>query len=55
MNTLGRWVLASRPATLTAALVPVAVGTAVAEHEGALRWVPALAALFGAMCIQIGT
>lgn len=50
-----RWILASRPATLTAALVPVAVGTACAHAVGGLRWAPALAALFGAMWIQIGT
>lgn len=50
-----RWVLAARPATLTAALVPVAVGTACAHAEGGLRWGPALAALFGAIWIQIGT
>lgn len=55
MNATRRWVLAARPATLTAAFVPVAVGTAVAEHAGGLRWLPALAALFGAFCIQIGT
>lgn len=50
-----RWILAARPATLTAAIVPVAVGTACAHAEGGLRWGPALAALVGAMWIQIGT
>jgi 1,4-dihydroxy-2-naphthoate octaprenyltransferase len=50
-----RWILASRPATLSAALVPVAVGTACAYAAGMLRWGPALAALFGAVWIQIGT
>lgn len=55
MSSLRHWIAAARPATLTAAFVPVAVGTAVAEHAGALRWLPALAALFGAFCIQIGT
>jgi 1,4-dihydroxy-2-naphthoate octaprenyltransferase len=49
------WILASRPATLTAAFTPVAVGTACAFSEGKLSWGPALAALFGAFCIQIGT
>jgi 1,4-dihydroxy-2-naphthoate octaprenyltransferase len=52
---MNRWILASRPATLTAAVVPVAVGTACAHAVGELRVVPALAALFGAMWIQIGT
>jgi 1,4-dihydroxy-2-naphthoate octaprenyltransferase len=50
-----RWILAARPATLTAALVPVAVGTACAHAVGSLRWAPALAALVGAIWIQIGT
>jgi 1,4-dihydroxy-2-naphthoate octaprenyltransferase len=49
------WLLASRPATLTAALVPVAVGTACAHAVGELRAGPALAALLGAIGIQIGT
>ncbi|MCA9555188.1 MAG: 1,4-dihydroxy-2-naphthoate polyprenyltransferase [Myxococcales bacterium] len=52
---LRAWILASRPATLTAAVVPVAVGTAVAVAVGGFRLLPALAALFGAICIQIGT
>jgi len=50
-----RWILAARPATLTAAFVPVAVGTACAYAVGGLSWGPALAALVGAMWIQIGT
>jgi len=49
------WILASRPQTLTAAFTPVAVGTACAYAIGKLSWAPALAALFGAFCIQIGT
>ena len=49
------WLLAARPATLTAAFVPVAVGTACAIAAGGFRAVPALAALLGAMLIQIGT
>ncbi len=49
------WLLASRPATLTAAFTPVAVGTACAYALDKLAWGPALAALFGAFCIQIGT
>ncbi len=50
-----RWILASRPATLTAAVVPVAVGTGCAAVAGEVAWGPALAALLGAIWIQIGT
>ncbi|HTQ05843.1 MAG TPA: 1,4-dihydroxy-2-naphthoate polyprenyltransferase [Polyangiaceae bacterium] len=47
------WVIAARPPTLSAALVPVAVGTACAFAEGSLRTGPALAALAGALLLQI--
>lgn len=53
--SLGTWILAIRPKTLTAALAPVAVGTAAAMADGVEQWVPALAALLGAILIQIGT
>ncbi|HEX9603636.1 MAG TPA: 1,4-dihydroxy-2-naphthoate polyprenyltransferase, partial [Myxococcales bacterium] len=49
------WLLAARPRTLTAAVVPVLVGMAVAAAYGGFRPLPALAALLTAMCIQIGT
>lgn len=49
------WVLAARPATLTAAFAPVAVGTACAWRVGGFRWDAALAALLGAFLIQIAT
>ncbi|WP_428267669.1 1,4-dihydroxy-2-naphthoate polyprenyltransferase [Haliangium sp.] len=49
------WLLATRPATLSAALVPVAVGTACAVAASGFRAGPALAALAGALLIQIGT
>jgi 1,4-dihydroxy-2-naphthoate octaprenyltransferase len=53
--SLRTWVLAARPKTLTAAVVPVVVGTGLALGQGmAVLW-PALAALAGAMLIQIGT
>ncbi len=52
---VGAWLLATRPRTLTAAVAPVLVGTAVAAREGAVAWLPALAALLGAMLLQIGT
>ena len=53
-GSIRAWILAARPATLTAAFAPVAVGTACAIHVGAFRFFPALAALLGAFLIQIG-
>ncbi|MEM1176760.1 MAG: 1,4-dihydroxy-2-naphthoate polyprenyltransferase [Acidobacteriota bacterium] len=49
------WILASRPPTLGAAVVPVAIGAAVAHAVGGLALWPTLAALWGAIWIQIGT
>jgi 1,4-dihydroxy-2-naphthoate octaprenyltransferase len=53
-GSLGAWVLASRPKTLSAAAVPVLVGTACASARGTVHWGPALAALLGALLLQIG-
>ena len=53
-RSVGAWIMATRPPTLAAALVPVAVGSAVAYLEGGLRWAPALAALAGALMLQVG-
>lgn len=49
------WLAAIRPATLTAALTPVLVGTALAAQDKQLRIDAALAALSGALFIQVGT
>ena len=49
------WISAARLRTLPAAIVPVIVGTAVARACGGIAWGPALAALAGAIAIQIGT
>lgn len=49
------WMIAARPATLTAAFAPVAVGTACAWRVGGFRWDAAVAALIGAFLIQIAT
>lgn len=50
------WWQAIRPRTLTMAVVPVAVGAAVAFGEaGRFAFVPVAAALIGALAIQIGT
>lgn len=55
MSKLRAWVIAARPATLSAAFIPVAVGTALAYLAGGFRLWPALAALGGASAIQIAT
>jgi len=47
--------MALRPKTLSAAVAPVAVGSACAQAAGAFRVGPAVAALSGAVLIQIGT
>jgi len=49
------WWLAARPRTLPVSVAPVLVGTALAHAHGGARAGPALAALFGAALIQIGT
>jgi 1,4-dihydroxy-2-naphthoate octaprenyltransferase len=54
-GSIGAWILAARPATLTAAFAPVAVGTACAWRAGGFLWDAALAALLGAFLIQIAT
>ena len=53
-GTAARWVMAARPATLTAAAAPVLVGTACAWAVGGFRAWPALAALAGALLLQVG-
>jgi 1,4-dihydroxy-2-naphthoate octaprenyltransferase len=54
-GSLGAWLLACRPATLTAALAPVLVGTAVAARSAELRLGPLVATLLGASLLQIGS
>lgn len=49
------WLMAARPKTLTAAAAPVAAGTGLAVFHGVGSWLPALAALLGALLIQVGT
>jgi len=49
------WLMAARPQTLPAGLAPVLVGTALAVQQDVFALLPALAALVGALLIQIGT
>ena len=49
------WIAAARPKTLPAAIVPVVVGTGTVAAIGQVAWGPALAALAGAIAIQVGT
>ncbi len=48
------WWLAIRPRTLPAAAAPVLVGSALAFHDAVFQPLPALAALLGALLLQIG-
>ncbi len=55
-NGILPWLLALRPRTLTAALVPVMVASALAGAEGfAIKWWVSFCALASALFIQIGT
>jgi 1,4-dihydroxy-2-naphthoate octaprenyltransferase len=54
-STASVWIQAARPKTLWAAVAPVLIGTAMAFEAGLGHWPSALAALAGALLIQIGT
>lgn len=50
------WMMAARPKTLTASLVPVAVGSALAFlHQQTMDWPILFYSFFCAVCVQIGT
>ncbi len=50
------WIAAARPKTLSAAVVPVVLGTALAAHEPpAIQWLIFACALVGAVLIQVAT
>ena len=49
------WLMAARPQTLPAGAAPVVVGTGLALHAGVFAPVAAIAALLGALLLQVGT
>jgi len=49
------WILASRPKTLLAAVVPVVVGSALAINKGKFNFIYSFIALLCSLLIQIGT
>ena len=49
------WFWASRPFSLSAAVVPVLVGSAIAAEQVSLDWLLFAFALVGSLAIQIGT
>ena len=49
------WLVAARPQTLPAGAAPVVVGVGLAVADGVFAPVPAVAALVGALLIQVGT
>lgn len=53
-TALQTWLLAVRPRTLPAAAAPVIAGSAAAYSQGLFDPLPALAALLGALLLQIG-
>jgi 1,4-dihydroxy-2-naphthoate polyprenyltransferase len=55
LNSFHIWLMAARPRTLPAAAAPVLVGTALAATLGTFHVLVFLAALLGALFIQIGT
>ena len=54
-STARIWLMAARPRTLPAAVAPVLVGTALAATEDTFKALTFLAALLGALFIQVGT
>jgi len=54
-NSLKAWILASRPKTLTAALVPVIMACALANHAGCFRWFPAVVCMVFAALMQVAS
>ncbi len=50
------WIIAARPKTLTAAIVPIVAATALVQFNGyEIKWWVTSLCLFSALCIQIAT
>jgi 1,4-dihydroxy-2-naphthoate octaprenyltransferase len=54
-NRRRAWLMAARPQTLPAGVAPVVLGVGLAVADGVFAPLPALAALVGALLIQVGT
>lgn len=52
-NSLHAWILAARPKTLTGAIVPVMMGSALALLDNKFSWIPALVCLLFAGLMQM--
>ena len=55
ITKIDAWILASRPRTLAAAVIPVIIGSSIAVRDGVFHPPAALIALICALLIQIGT
>ena len=55
ISKIDTWILASRPKTLPAAMVPVLIGTSIVSFETKVNFLAAIIALICALLIQIGT
>ena len=54
-SALRIWLMAARPRTLPAAVAPVLVGTSLAATQGTFKPLTFVAAMLGALFIQVGT
>ena len=52
-NSFYAWILAARPKTLTGAIIPVLMGSALSLLDQKFSWIPALVCLFFAGLMQI--
>ena len=54
-NSFKAWVLAARPKTLAAAMMPVAIGIALAANDAVsgVKWIPAVLCLLFALMMQV--